>query len=103
MIGFRPVYAYNLTVGVASVTGARVVPVGTAAVRLTATTDCYVTIAPAGGFAAAAPSATGSSTGGILIKAASTNGECFKVSAGDQISVIQSSAGGLLNVVEMSQ
>lgn len=64
-------------------------PSGTTHVRLVSTVDCYVLFGQ---------SPTVSSTTGLFLPASSP--EYFPVEPLDQIAVIQSAAGGTLNVVE---
>lgn len=64
-------------------------PSGTTHVRLVSTSDCFVVINP---------SAVASATTGLFLPASSP--EYFPVTAGDQVAVIQSTAGGTLNIVE---
>src|SRR5690242_20640943 len=96
---YRALYAYNLAVGASSVTGARVVPFGVKAIRLSSTTACYVTITPSGS-TAAAPSAGGSQPANFLL--AANWPETFACGVGDQVSVIQAAAAGTLNVTELA-
>lgn len=86
-------FSYNVPIGAASSTNARVQPVGMMEVRLACTVDCYVTIGTA-------PAAT--TTGSSLVRA-SLAGEVFSMAAGEQVAVI--AAGGQtgnLNVTEMT-
>lgn len=84
-------FAYTLAIGVASVTG-RVAPLGVMTVRLVATNDCYITI----GTNPVATVATGT------LMRASTGGELFTIAAGESVAMIAASAGGSLNVTEMT-
>jgi hypothetical protein len=74
-----------------SAAGPPTIPTGTTHVRLCATSDCYVVF----GMTPTATVATGT-----LIPANCP--EYFAVDQGEKVAVIQSSAGGFLNVVEMS-
>jgi len=90
----RPFFNYTQAVGAASVTNARVTPVGVRAIRLASTTACWVTIDDNGGTPASA-------TVGFLLNGG-VDGEIFGVCAGDQVSVIQASAAGTLSICEMT-
>lgn len=65
-------------------------PVGTSHVRLVSTVDCYISIGPSG--------FTVSATNGTFLPASTV--EYFPVTQGDMVYVIQSSAGGTLNLTE---
>lgn len=92
-MSLRQSFSYNVAIGLASTLGARVVPTGITRMRLATTADCYVVIAPT-------PTATVAA--GMLIKQVA-EGECFEVYPGDQIAVISGTAGGTLNVTELTR
>lgn len=84
--------AYNIALGVASATNARVTPLGIQTIRVACTNDCYITIGTA-------PVAT--LTASTLVRA-SLAGEVFNIAAGEQIAVIAATAAGTINVTEMT-
>ena len=92
-MSMRQYFSYNAAIGLASVVNARVTPVGINTIRLATTADCYVVIGTT-------PTATVAA--GMLIKA-STGGENFGIAAGEQVAVISGTAGGTLNITEMTQ
>lgn len=91
-MALRPSYSYNIAIGTASTPGGRVTPVGIHQVRIATTADAYVAFG-------VTPVAT---VGGSMLVRASTVGECFEIAAGESVAVISGTAGGVVNVSEMT-
>ena len=85
----RPITSTSTTFGAAAVTVAAAAPLGARRVRVECTQDCYITLGT--------PLLVATSANGVLLRSP-TYGQEFGVCVGDQISVIQSTAGGILNV-----
>jgi hypothetical protein len=89
---YRPTISYDIAIGLTSVAGPATT-FGITNVRLQATADCYVTFG-------VAPVA--SVTTSMLIRSSGIGSEIFTIAGGESIAVISGTAGGALNVTEMT-
>lgn len=89
----RPVVSTNVAFNATAATYGVDIPPGVRRVRLSPNQDCFVTIGN--------PLVAATAANGVLVRAAAP-AEYFAVFPGDQISVIQSSSSGVLNITQMT-
>jgi hypothetical protein len=87
----RPGVSQDVAIGVASVQATNAISTGVSAVRMVATSACYV---------ATGANPTATKPGGFRL--APSFPEIFRVYAGEKVAVIQDAAGGTLTITEMS-